>query len=100
MKSSQTSKLKLVAIVSTAMLLTSCVAGPNPLEGTPGANGKVAGFWNGLWDGSIAPFTFVISLFNENVEVYNPNSSGWYVWGFMTGIGGLSTGGASASRRN
>jgi hypothetical protein len=90
---------QVILIVLIAVLTTSCVAGPNPLEGVPGKNGKVAGFFNGWWDGTISPITFVISLFDKNVEIYNPNSSGWYPFGFILGVGGLS-GGASASKRS
>jgi hypothetical protein len=82
-----------------AVLCVSCVAGPNPLEGKAGRNGKVAGFWNGLWDGTIAPITFVISLFNNDVEIYNPNSSGWYPFGFVLGSGILAGSGSTASSR-
>lgn len=85
-------------IIAIALLTTSCVAGPNPLENVPGANGKIAGFFNGWWDGTIAPITFVISLFNKNVEMYNPNSNGWYPFGFILGVGGISGSGASVSR--
>jgi hypothetical protein len=90
---------KAAVFVAISLLTTSCVAGPNSLENVPGSNGKVAGFFNGWWDGTIAPITFVISLFNKNVEIYNPNSNGWYPFGFMIGVGGLPGGVSVFSRR-
>ncbi|MGD1852770.1 MAG: hypothetical protein ACFB2W_00830 [Leptolyngbyaceae cyanobacterium] len=90
---------KVAVTIGIALLCTSCFAGPNSLEGVPGENGKVANGWNGLWDGMISPISFIVSLFNENVEVYNPNSSGWYPFGFVVGSGILFGGGGSSSSR-
>jgi len=38
--------------------------------------GSVAGFWLGLWHGLIAPITFVISLFSDNVNFYEVHNNG------------------------
>ncbi len=93
----------LLALVFAALLLAACAAGENPAVDVPDPNGDVAGFWLGLWHGIIAPVTFVISLFSDNVNVYEVHNSGnWYDFGFMIGIGtflGGSGGGAAASRR-
>ena len=46
-----------------------------------------AGFWLGLWQGLISPITFLISLFNNDVNVYEVNNNGnWYDFGFMLGV--------------
>lgn len=75
------------------LLLSGCAAGPNSAAHTPMADGKVAGFWQGLWHGIIAPITFIISLFNHNVNVYEVhNNGGWYNLGFVLGAGILSGG--------
>lgn len=51
------------------------------------------GFWYGLWHGIIAPFSFLASLFNDDVAVYATNNNGgWYDFGFLIGIGGLTFG--------
>ncbi|MCX6908942.1 MAG: hypothetical protein NTY01_12990 [Verrucomicrobia bacterium] len=60
------------------------VAGPNskykPLGATP------AGFWAGFWHGIIVPITFIISLFNPSVRIYETNNKGrWYDFGFILG---------------
>lgn len=73
-------------------LLASCAAGPNPAIGTAAADGAIAGFWLGLWHGMIAPITFIVSLFNDTVGVYEVhNAGGWYNFGFVRGVGGSSS---------
>ena len=56
------------------------------------------GFWGGLWHGIIAPVSFVLSLFMEDVAMYAVNNSGgWYDFGFVLGAGILFGGGGKAS---
>jgi len=71
------------------------------LKGLPGADGSVAGFWRGLWQGLILPLSFVVSLFRGDVNIYEVhNNGGWYnlgfIWGILLTFGG---GGAKASRK-
>lgn len=81
-----------MAFALIAMLfLTSCAAGNERFDMDP------AGFWAGLWHGLISLVTFVISLFNSDVSIYEVNNSGWpYNLGFILGImifyGGSSKG--------
>jgi hypothetical protein len=57
------------------------------------------GFLLGLVQGFIAPFSFVVSLFSDDVRVYAvPNNGGWYNFGFVLGIGGFASG-ARQTRR-
>jgi hypothetical protein len=52
-----------------------------------------------LWHGIIAPASFVVSLFSDNVAVWAVNNNGgWYTFGFLIGVGGLGFGGSKASR--
>lgn len=92
-----------VAVLLVLLVLAGCAPGPNTMAGTANAEGEVAGFWMGLWHGFIAPVTFIISLFNKNVEVYEVhNNGGWYTFGFVFGLSiifGGSSGGAAGSRR-
>ena len=82
------------------MGLASCAPGQNSYENNPNADGRVAGFWQGFWHGIISPFTFIISLFSDNVRPYEVhNNGGWYNFGFLLGAGALLGGGSSASRR-
>lgn len=76
--------------------LSACAAEANPLAGSEGA----AGFWLGLWHGVIAPVTFIISLFSDQVGVYEVhNVGGWYDLGFVLGLGFLVGGGSSGASR-
>ena len=88
------------AVIALFMLLVSaCAAGPNAAVDVPAADGDLAGFFTGLWQGIIIPVTFIISLFTENVSVYEVhNTGGWYDFGFVLGAGTF-LGGSSASKR-
>jgi hypothetical protein len=64
---------------------------------------KLPGFWQGVLHGAIAPFTFIVSLFRPNVQMYHtPNKGAWYNFGFLLGmmilLGG-NRGGAAMQRR-
>jgi hypothetical protein len=75
--------------------LLGSLAGPNPATDVPDEQGRVAGFWLGLWHGSIAPATFVISLFSDKVHVYEVHNNGkWYLFGFLLGITSIWGGGS------
>lgn len=51
------------------------------------ANKVVAGFWLGLWQGFIAPFVFVASLFKSNLGIYEVHNNGaWYNFGYLFGL--------------
>jgi hypothetical protein len=90
-----------LAVVAVLLLLTltSCAPGPNVQERVA-QGGEIAGFWLGLWHGIIAPITFVISLFSDNVNVYEIHNNGnWYNFGFVFGAGVLLGGGGAGSRK-
>ena len=62
-------------------------ASQNALEGQEDSSGNVAGFWLGLWHGLIAPFAFVISLFKDDIGLYEAHNNGhWYNFGFIVGL--------------
>ena len=47
---------------------------------------KPAGFWAGLWHGMIMPITFIVSLFNADVRIYETQNTGKaYDFGFVLG---------------
>ena len=76
----------LIQIAIILLLLSGCVAGPNDMINSAGMEGGIAGFWQGLWHGFIALFTFIISLFSDNVSIYEVhNNGGWYNFGFIFG---------------
>jgi hypothetical protein len=86
-------------LVAAVVVLASCAAGPNPDV----SSAADAGFWLGLWHGMIAPITFVISLFTDEVNVYEVDNTGnWYDFGFVLGLSvsfGGSAGGSAGGRR-
>ena len=65
--------------------------------------GSPAGFWKGLWHGLIVLFTFLLSLFNDSVAIYEVhNKGGLYDLGFLLGViivfGGGSGGACKKNR--
>ena len=58
------------------------------------------GFWGGLWHGIVAPFAWIGSLFSDDIAIYAVNNNGgWYDFGFILGIGALTGGSTSRSKR-
>jgi hypothetical protein len=95
------SRFALVALVSmAALVLASCAAGPNDVAAVNSTD--LAGFWLGLWHGLISPITFLVSLFNDQVNIYEVHNNGnWYNFGFMLGVSTVFSGvlgGGAASR--
>ena len=89
-----------LSVVILSLFLAACAAGGNTARSIPNAHGHVAGFWRGLWQGAIAPITFIISLFSNHVNVYEVHNNGnWYNFGFVLGAGILFGGGAFGKRR-
>lgn len=81
-------KVPAFLIIALVLLtLAGCAAGPNELSNSPDKEGKVAGFWLGLWHGIIAPITFIVSLFSSKVNLYEiHNNGGWYNFGYLLGL--------------
>lgn len=47
----------------------------------------VYGFWGGTWHGTISGFSFIGSLFSDDIAVYAINNNGgWYNFGFVGGL--------------
>jgi hypothetical protein len=85
-----------------AVALAACAAGPN--TALSAGTTSQAGFWLGLWQGAICPITFVISLFTDQVSIYEVhNNGGWYDFGFVLGLsvafGGSARSAAPTRRR-
>jgi len=74
-------KLILIFVLLLVLLLITGCAPKNEMYVT-----EPAGFWSGLWHGLICVITFIISLFNGNVGIYEVNNAGgWYNFGFILG---------------
>jgi hypothetical protein len=82
------------------LALAGCAPGVNPSLGTPLPDGQVAGFWLGLWHGFTSPITFLVSLFDGRVSVYEVHNNGaWYNFGFVFGTSAFFGGGGRGSHR-
>jgi hypothetical protein len=83
-------------IVVIAFLLSGCA---DTADITACVTNKPYGFLGGLWHGIIAPVSFFLSLFMDNVAMYAVNNNGgWYDFGFVLGAGILFGGGSRASK--
>jgi hypothetical protein len=72
----------LIAILT----ITGCAHATNVEECLP-ATEHVYGFWGGTWHGLISVFSFIGSLFDDNIAVYAVNNNGhWYDFGFVGGF--------------
>lgn len=90
--------LSTAALVLFSLLLLSSCAEVQHIDACK--TGHVYGFFGGLWHGIIAPFSFVVSLFSDDVAVWAVNNNGgWYSFGFLIGVGSLGLGGGKASRK-
>jgi len=89
-----------LVVLLVAVAAAGCAAGANPQVD---AGQDPAGFWLGLWHGFITPVTFVVSLFRDDVNVYEvANNGNWYDFGFVLGLSMIFSGGgggAAARRR-
>ncbi|GAA0250125.1 hypothetical protein GCM10010492_57830 [Saccharothrix mutabilis subsp. mutabilis] len=84
------SRRLLGALLVVAVVTAGCAAGPNDVSTVDGV--PPAGFWPGVWHGLIHPITFIVSLFNHNVNIYEVHNNGnWYNFGFVLGIAVLHT---------
>lgn len=76
----------IVLILFAALILLNCAPG-NYRWNQEINPGHKAGFWAGIWHGLIIIITFIISLFNKKVGIYEINNAGWhYNLGFIIGL--------------
>lgn len=87
-----------VVALTVMILLTACagMAGPNNVAYVD--TNHISGFWPGLWQGLILPIAFIVSLFNDGVNIYDVHNNGdWYNFGFV--LGAIVLPGASSRLR-
>ena len=83
--------LILILIVALTLgLLTGCMPGNEKY-----VEEKPANFLSGIWHGWIAPLSLIVSIWSDNIRLYEVNNTGfWYDFGFyvavISGFGGLS----------
>ena len=89
--------LKFFVVIFSITLLSGC-ADAIPIQYSKDI--EQVGFWYGLWHGFIAPFSFIISLFSDNVAIYAVyNNGGWYNFGYLFGLSIILGGGSKASNK-
>lgn len=88
--------LFLALFFSFSFFLTSC-AEPLPVENIPEKDPY--GFLGGLWHGFILFFSFLGSLFKDDIALYAfNNNGGWYNLGYLLGVSIFFGGSGSAKR--
>lgn len=96
-------KSSLALFVLVLLLLNTvagCAPGGNQSKGTVNEHNGVAGFWLGLWQGFIAPFVFVVSLFRDHLSIYEVHNNGaWYNFGYLFGLACFFGGGGNHAAR-
>jgi hypothetical protein len=94
------SSLLLLLALLVLVMLAGCAPGPNPFQGKVTAEVRGAGFWLGLWQGFIAPFVFVFSLFKNGLNIYEVHNNGaWYNFGYLSGLACFFGGSGNRARR-
>ena len=80
-------------LVSGMLFLTACA------DSIPDPDTQY-GFLSGLIHGFILPFSFVVSIFDNDVAIYGiPNTGVWYDLEFLLGAGAILGGGGRGSKR-
>lgn len=88
---------KSLIIVICLFILVGCAAPVDIVETTS----RPDGFFHGFWHGIILFFSFIGSLFNENIAIYNPkNNGGLYDLGFFLGVVVVFGGSSSTVSKN
>lgn len=73
-------RIALLILGVIVLVISGCAANNTMYNESP------AGFWAGLWHGLIIFITFIISLFTDNVTIYEVSNTGsWYNLGFVLG---------------
>jgi hypothetical protein len=96
------SSLALLLVVLILLCLLGGGGAPDSKQSqrTANAHDRVAGFWLGLWQGFIAPFVFLASLFKSGLSIYEVDNNGaWYNFGYLFGLACFFGGGGNRTAR-
>ena len=88
--------IKVSLSIFALLFITSCA---DSITFSEALSADKLGFLHGLWHGTISMFSFVCSLFMDEVAVYAINNNGgWYDFGFLMGAS-IFLGGSNESRK-
>ncbi len=86
-----------ILLLILIFVFSSC-AEPVPIEEC--VDDDPYGILGGLWHGFIAPFSFILSIFMDDVAMYAVNNNGFlYDLGFVIGAGIMFGGSGKASSK-
>ena len=89
-------RTRLFVLVAMSLTVAACVA----KQSMAAVNPASPGFLEGVWHGFIFPIAWIVSLFTDDIAVYQvPNNGGWYDFGYFIGICFLGVGARSSKRR-
>ena len=89
-------RTRVFVLIAMSLTVAACVAKQSPTAVNPAA----PGFLEGVWHGFIFPIAWIVSLFTDQISVYQvPNNGGWYDFGYFIGICFLGVGARSSKRR-
>lgn len=84
-----------IILMSLVFFASSCADATNVETCLPG---DPYGFFGGLWHGFIAFFSWIGSLFSDDIAIYAVNNNGgWYDFGFVLGSGILGFGASKST---
>jgi hypothetical protein len=97
MKNLRTKLNYILGMLLITLLLTGCAdVSPHTVDCI---TSNPYGFFGGLWHGVIIVFSWVGSLFSDDIAIYAYNNNGgWYDFGFLLGSGGLTSGSFNVSK--
>ena len=89
-------RTRVFVLVAMSLTVAACVA----KQSLSAVNPAAPGFLEGVWHGFIFPVAWIVSLFTDDIAVYQvPNNGGWYDFGYFVGICFLGVGARSSKRR-
>lgn len=91
---------RIATIVLATSLVLALAGCADQIDAGVERAGDSPGFWWGLWHGFIFPWSWIGSLFWDDIAVYAvPNRGGWYDFGFFLGITVLGGGSFFGSKK-
>lgn len=79
------------------LFLWGCVA---TVDVSPCVNSQASGFLSGLWHGLICPFSFIVSLFDRSIGIYDINNTGaLYNLGYILGLASTFGSGSKVAKK-